>query len=210
MKKFFVMAAMLCLLSSCYNDAPQQTAPAQSSTISDIMARRSIRAYKDTPVEKEKMDQIALCGINAANGMNAQNWAVRLTSSPEFINGITALYVEDMKKDPRGAQMVQEPGFKNMFRNAPTVAFIATKNGESLIDCGLLAGNMLLAAQSMGIGSVCLGGPVGFLNGPLATDYLARLDIPDGYKIVLAIGFGYPDESPEAKPRDASKIRWVE
>lgn len=210
MKKIIIATALVCLLGSCCNSSEVVSEAPQSTTISDIMARRSIRVYKDTPVEKEKMDQIAMCGINAANGMNAQNWEVRITSNPEFINGVTALYVEDMKKDERGAQMVTEPGFKNMFRNAPTVAFIATKDGGSLIDCGLMAGNMLIAAQSLGIGSVCLGGPVRFMNGPVAASYIDQLGFSEGYQLVLAIGFGYADEAPEAKPRDAGKIKWIE
>ncbi len=180
--------------------------------VETIMARRSIRSYEDRAVNRDTMNIIAECGIHAANAMNAQKWEVRLVDDPEFINGVSALYVKQMKNDPRGARMVEDPNFKNMFRNAPTVAFIAMKDEHAmtLIDCGLLAGNMITSAKALGIGSVCLGGPVMFMKSPAAKEYLEKLALPEGYQLQLAIGFGYPAEEPAAKPRDPQKVKWVE
>ena len=129
-----------------------------------------------------------------------------MVDSPEFINGLTELYV---KANPRAAE---DPSFKNMFRNAPTVVFIAhdPSYDMSSIDCGLLGENMILSAWSMGIGSCCLGGPVRFMKSPEAADYLKRLGFSEGYELLYCIGFGYPAESPAAKDRDASKIQFVD
>jgi nitroreductase len=130
-----------------------------------------------------------------------------VVDNPEFINGITEVY---KKVNPKVAE---DPGFKNMFRNAPTVVFIAndTSYDMSQIDCGLLGENMILSAWSMGIGSCCLGSSIRFMKTePQAADYLKRLNIPEGYELLYCIAFGYPDESPAAKPRDASKVMFVE
>ena len=100
-----------------------------------------------------------------------------------------------------------------MFRNAPTVVFIArdTKYDMSQIDCGLLGGNMVLSAWSMGIGSCCLGGPVRFmLTDKEAAPYLEKLDFSEGYELLYCIAFGYPDETPAAKPRKAEKVRFID
>ena len=81
----------------------------------------------------------------------------------------------------------------------------------SQVDCGLLGGNMVLSAWSMGIGSCCLGSPIRFMQtGPEAAGYLKRLNIPEGYQLLYCIAFGYPDEAPAAKPRDAEKIMFIE
>ena len=108
--------------------------------------------------------------------------------------------------------MNRDPSFKNMFRNAPTVVFIAhdPSYDMSAIDCGLLGENMILSAWSMGIGSCCLGGPVRFMKSPEAADYLKRLGFSEGYELLYCIGFGYPAESPAAKDRDASKVRFID
>ena len=42
------------------------------------------------------------------------------------------------------------------------------------------------------------------------TMQMKRLNIPEGYELLYCIAFGYPDESPAAKPRDASKVMFVE
>lgn len=96
-----------------------------------------------------------------------------------------------------------------MFRNASTVVFIANDPSYDLsqIDCGLLGENMILSAWSMGIGSCCLGGPTRFMTStPAAAEYLKKLDIPEGYQLLYCIAFGYPDETPAAKPRNAAKV----
>lgn len=177
-----------------------------NAVIGTIMSRRSIRKYKPQPVEREKMELIARCGINAPNGMNRQSWEIRIVDNPEFIDGVTQLY---LKENPQAAE---EPGFRNMFRNAPTVVFIANdpSYGMSQIDCGLLGGNMVLAAKSLGIGSCCLGGPARFMHSPAAAGYLEQLGFSEGYELLYIIGFGYPDESPEARPRDWSKVKFID
>lgn len=113
-----------------------------------------------------------------------------------------------MEKNPGAAK--NDPAFKTMFRNAPNVIVIATPEGKGLVDAGLMGENMILAAQSMGLGTCCLGGPVGFLQGdPAAASYLKQLDIPEGYSIAYMIAVGYPDEQPLSKPRDTSKVKYI-
>ena len=114
-----------------------------------------------------------------------------MVDNPEFIDGITAIY---KKYNPEAAA---DASFKNMFRNAPTVVFIANDPSYdcSQIDCGLLGGNMILAAQSMGIGSCCLGGPARFMRTPEAAEYLKKLEFSKGYELLYCIAFGYPDEA---------------
>ena len=205
-------AGLLCL-SSCGGQTQTEQTPAvdkssaKNQVIETIMTRRSVRKYLSQPVNRDTMQMILDCGIHAPNGQNKQSWAVRVVDNPEFINGITEVY---KKLNPK---MAEDPGFKNMFRNAPTVVFIAndTSYDMSQIDCGLLGENMILSAWSMGIGSCCLGSPIRFMKTePQVADYLKRLNIPEGYELLYCIAFGYPDESPAAKPRDASKVMFVE
>ena len=180
-------AALMCaaVLSSCGSGAgSEDTTSAKSASdivIETIMTRRSVRQYQPAAVGRDTMKTILECGINAPNGMNRQSWEIRVVDSPEFINGLTELYV---KSNPRAAE---DPSFKNMFRNAPTVVFIAhdPSYDMSAIDCGLLGENMILSAWSMGIGSCCLGGPVRFMKSPEAADYLKRLGFSEGYRLVL-------------------------
>lgn len=206
-------AVLLLPLMACGGGAQQQApaeTPVQDSlknqVVETIMTRRSVRQYKPQAVEREKMQTIVECGINAPNAMNKQPWEVRVVDNADYINGVTELY---KKANPKAAE---DPAFKNMFRNAPTVVFIGhdTKSESSLFDCGLLAENMMISAWSMGIGSCCLGSPARFMKTPEAAEYLQKLGFSEGYELLYCIGFGYPDEAPAAKPREAAKVKFVE
>lgn len=206
-------AVLLLPLMACGGGAQQQApaeTPVQDSlknqVVETIMTRRSVRQYKPQAVEREKMQTIVECGINAPNAMNKQPWEVRVVDNADYINGVTELY---KKANPKAAE---DPAFKNMFRNAPTVVFIGhdTKSESSPFDCGLLAENMMISAWSMGIGSCCLGSPARFMKTPEAAEYLQRLGFSEGYELLYCIGFGYPDEAPAAKPREAAKVKFVE
>lgn len=210
MKPIYMLAASaaaLCLVS-CGTDtsAPAASGEAENAVIEAIMNRRSIRMYKDMPVEREKLQLIAECGVNAPNAVNSQPWELRIVDDMEMIEAISDSYRRD---NPEAVE--RDPNFKNMFRNAPAVIFIAVPESESGLNAGLLGENICLSAYSLGLGTVCLGGPVGYLkNSEAGKAFLERLDFSDGYDLLFMIGVGYPDESPEAKPRDLSKIRFVE
>ena len=203
----------LCTVAGCTSSVSQQETvkgvegmSQSEAVVKTIMERRSIRKYKPQPVEREKMQTIVECGVNAPNAMNRQPWEVRVVDNPDFINGVTELYKKEQPK------VAEDPNFKNMFRNAPTVVFIGrdVQSGSAEFDCGLLSENMMLAARSMGIGSCCLGSPAAFMRSPAAAEYLKKLGFSEGYELLYCIAFGYPDEAPAAKPRDLTKIKFVE
>lgn len=204
----------MCAVAGCSAPAAKDATTSETNTkdgknavIENILSRRSIRKYLPQAVNRDTMQIILNCGINAPNGQNKQSWEVRVVDNPDFINGLTEVY---KKENPQAAN---EPGFKNMFRNAPTVVFVANDGAYdfSQVDCGLLGGNMMLSAWSMGIGSCCLGGPARFMtDSPAAAEYLKKLDFPEGYKLLFCIAFGYPDETPAAKPRNAAKVRFID
>ncbi len=204
---YTILAAGLLVCSCGTPSGTKSDTKAENAVIETIMSRRSIRVYKDTPVEREKLQRIAECGVNAPNAMNAQNWNVRIIDSKEYIDGVTEIY---KAANPEAVQ--RDPNFKNMFRNAPAViAVAAPQGGFSSIDCGLLGENIMLAAHSLGLGTCCLGGPVRFLSSNAdAKPYLDRLKLDDGYELLYLIAVGYPDEAPEARPRNLDKIRFVE
>ena len=178
----------------------------ENEVINNIMARRSVRQYLDKPVEHELLEVVVRAGINAPSGMNRQPWIVRVVEDQQLIADVTEIY-----KQENPEQVKRDAHFKNMFRNAPNLICVCTPaKGGGELDAGLLGENMMLAAQSLGLGTCCLGGPVRFL---LANEkckfFLDRLDIPEDYKLNYIIAIGYPDEQPEAKPRDESKVKYI-
>ena len=179
----------------------------EKAVVETIMTRRSVRDYKEQAVDREQMAKVIECGIYAPSAINQQPWAVRVVDDKAFLDGVTEIAV---KQNPK---LKEQTGFRNFFRNAPTVAFIAcpeeSYSGE--YDCGLLSENMMLSAWSMGIGSCCLGSVVPVMNSEEAKPYMERLQLPEGYKLLVAIAFGYPaGDAPVAPERDTAKAYYVE
>jgi glutathione peroxidase-family protein len=161
--------------------------------LSNMMARRSVRKYLDKSVEHEKLEIVVKCGINAPSGMNRQPWIVRVVEDQKLI-----------------AEVNLAAG-RSLFYDAPALICVCTpENGGGALDAGLLGENMMLAAQALGLGTCCLQGPVRFLlSNEKCKFFLDRLDIPSDYKLNYILSIGYPNEQPNAKPRDASKVKYI-
>ncbi len=210
MKKVLFAAVIGLMCWSCAQKQETMGTKEENEVIENIMARRSIRHYTDTPVEREKLQKLAECGINAPNAMNKQEWEVRIVDSKDYFDGVTAIMKEAMPFSVKD----DDPKFRNGLRNATAAIFIACpddESGMSLINVGLMGENICLAAQSMGLGTCVMGGPVMILNtNEAAKPYLDKLGFSEGYKLRIIIGVGYPDEAPDAKPRDAGKVKFID
>lgn len=208
-RNLFIIGILCVMFASCQNKTQTNESAQQNQdnqVVNTILERRSIRKYKPQAVERDKMDLILKCGINAPNGQNKQSWEVRIVDNPELLNAMK----EAMAK---GHPNLSPEMVRGCFRGAPTMVFIARDLAYdfSAYDCGLLAENMVLSAWSMGIGSICLGSPVRFLtDNAECQPLLEKLGFSEGYELSLCVGFGYPDESPAAKPRDWDKVKYID
>ena len=205
MKHIFISLIVLTItMMSCTPTTPKENT--ENAVIEAIMARRSIRQYHAVPVGRDTLMQIMTCGINAANGQNKQSWEVRVVDNPT-----TLAQIQDLMAV--GNTALNPDMVKGCMRGAPVMVFIARDLNYdfSAYDCGLLAGNIMLAAQSMGVGSICLGSPVRFINdAENSADILNILGYSENYELCLCIGLGYAAETPAAKPRDINKVKFLD
>ena len=192
-----------CATQCTKNKCMEKSECKKNAAIENIMSRRSIRNYKQQAVPREVLDQIMECGVNAPNAINRQSWEVRIVENPELQAQIKEAMAATGNERAAGC-----------FYNAPVWVFIAQDSAFpfSAYDCGLLAENMMLAANAMGVGSVCLGSPVFMIKeSPMKDAVLEKLGFSEGYELCLCISMGYPEgEKPEAKPRDMGKVKYVD
>ena len=205
MKHIFISLIVLTItLMGCAPSTPKENT--ENAVIEVIMARRSIRQYHAVPVGRDTLMQIMTCGINAANGQNKQSWEVRIVDNPTTLTQIQDLMAA-------GNTALNPDMVKGCMRGAPVMVFIARDRNYdfSAYDCGLLAGNMMLAAQSLGVGSICLGSPVRFINdAENSAEILNILGYSENYELSLCVGLGYAAETPAAKPRDINKVKFLD
>lgn len=199
----FIMAGMLTIAAVSCGQTDEKRPDMKNEVIEAMMTRRTIRKYKPETVEPKVLEKIIECGINAPSALNKQSWEIRVVNNLDMLENIKeALVAANPDSDPAEV--------RDCFRQARTVLFIAndTTFSFSPIDCGIFVQNIMLSAYSLGVGSVCLGRPIPFLKN--CPEVLSKLDFSEGYRPVICVGLGYPDETPIPKPRDFSKVRYIE
>lgn len=131
-----------------------------NETLQTIKNGRSIRSYLPEQIKDEELALIIGAGIYAPTANNDQPWHFTIIQNREKIK-----YISDKTKDLMSKS--ETPWMKNMglnpkmhiSYNAPTL-IIVSGNKAALapkIDCSAAIENMLIASESLNIGSVWLG-----------------------------------------------------
>ena len=178
-------------------------------------SRRSIRDYKDKPIEREKLEAIVQAGRYSATGANRQacRFVVVQEALPMLKDMIWNGVSEAEQPAPPPAQMLDalkgfaamrvDGGIDYLFRNAPAVLYVAA---DSAVDAALAAQNMEMAAVAQGLGVLYNG----FLVYATNMNAVARewLDIKDKPVQVCMLA-GYPSVTyKRTAPRRAADARW--
>jgi nitroreductase len=99
-----------------------------------------------------------------------------------------------------------------IFYNAPTVIVVSGDKKAMIpqVDCAAATENMLIAAESLGIGSCWIGFAYWVLNGDKADLYKKELGIPEDFKCYHAIALGYKmTENVNIPERKLEKVNYI-
>lgn len=191
-----------------------------NETMQTILHRRAIRRFDPRQIDEEFLQQILQAGLYApsAGGKQGVIFAVcqdkevnerlgkikRANSNPHMATAKN--YVS--REQP---SIADDPKLINAFYDAPTViTMFAPKNFLfSVDDCAVAAENMMLAADSLGIGSCYIGqGWTAFADN-YGQEILRKWEIRTDYYAVMQLLLGYPkadDKHPVAKARKNDRI----
>jgi nitroreductase len=166
-----------------------------------LHSHRSIRKYKNTPIDESLLNEILQAGTRASTTGNMQVYSIIVTKSQEVKQQllpchfnqqmvveapVVLTFCADFNRFNRWCrQRKAEPGYDN---------FISFFTGA--IDALLAAQNICIAAEENGLGICYLG----------TTTYTADrivevLKLPKGVVPITTVVMGYPDESPELTDR---------
>jgi len=156
-----------------------------------IKNRRSVRQYRPEQITKEELDAILEAGMWAPSSHNSQPWHFTVIQDPAKIKQLS----DETKKILATSEIdwVRKIGLsdRNIFHGAPTVVIVSGHQGDSfepIVDCAAAIQNMLLAAESLDIGS-CWNGLVRFYFNTEAGRKFVPL--PEGYIPYYAVSLGY-------------------
>jgi nitroreductase len=174
-------------------------------TMDSIYSRRSIRQYKPQQITSQETKTILNAAIYAPSARNLQNWHFSVIQDRALHLKLKRILKENMDNSGIGflIQRAEDPNFDPFF-NAPTVVFISGDSGDKFVDvsCGAAAQNLMLAAESLHIGSCIIATPELLFAADKEDELKKELGFPSGYHFVCAITLGYKDcENPAAAPR---------
>ena len=180
-----------------------------NTVIETILKRRSIRKYKETPVNKEDLELILKCGLYAPSSMDSRSWYFTVVHDQEVIDWINECNVASY---PPAVYEEEKDREGSIFFNAPSIILVSkdNSNGSGDINASLAAENMCIAAESLGLGTCIIGLAAFMFQTEEAPLYEKKLQIPEGYKPIYAITVGYPDEKPETPDIPLNKVTIIE
>jgi nitroreductase len=168
-----------------------------------IKQRRSVRSYKDQPVEKEKITQCLEAARMAPSANNSQPW--------------TFLVVEDKELKNRVAEATVTLGFNKFSREAPVLIVVIRERANlftalggwmqhtefSGYDVGIAVSHFCLQAAELDLGTCILG-----LFDQKKIKELLHIESKKEVALVLTLGYtDAPVREKKRKPLEAMS-RW--
>ena len=173
-----------------------------NEVIRAMLERRSIRKFKQEVPKKEDLEQIIEAGLYAANGMGRQAAIVVAVTNREIIEKLSKVNAEIWGKegiDP--------------FYGAPAILIVLAEKDwrNAAYDGSLVMGNLMLAAHSLGLGSIWINRAKQEFEMEEWKAWLKSIGVEGEWEGIGHCAVGYIDgDIPKAAPRKANRVFWAE
>lgn len=153
------------------------------SIFENIEHRKSVRAYKPTPIESEKLQKVLEAGVLAPSAKNHQEWKFVAVTDPALQSQMSACCFNQSFISQAPATIVVCTGKDYVMRCGI---------GARTVDASIAMSFMILAADELELSTCWIGS---FEEDKIRS----LLNIPADYKIIALTPIGYAAE--EGRPR---------
>ncbi len=174
-----------------------------NETLQTIRNRRSIRKFTDQPVPRDIIEQVVDAGIWAASGKNGQAPIVLAVTNPDLVAKLS-----DMNRQIGGWPEGFDP-----FYGGKVVLIVLSRPEVAptyVYDGSLVLGNMMLAAESLGVGSIWIHRAKQEFESDEGKALLAELGITEPVEGIGHCVLGYAAEPAKDIPRKEGRVFWAE
>ncbi len=181
---------------------PEDNDKLMNEVVCNILSRRSVRDFTEEQISREKLEIILQCGYYAPSGHNMQTWRFTI--------------IQDVDKIQKLREMISRVAEGNKvnfygFNNPTTLILISNdrRNHNGIQDSSCAAENIMLAANSYGIGSVWNNALHQISDVPEIREILNSYGIPEEHIVWVAIAMGYPKEPGKLLAKKTNVVNWV-
>jgi nitroreductase len=152
-----------------------------------IQERYSVRRYKSTSVEDEKLNQVLEAARLAPTAANRQPFRVVVIETAGHEEELSTVY---------GAEWFTDAPLVLCVCGVEAEAWVRSHDGKSYldVDAAIVMDHIVLAATALGLGTCWIAA----FNPDAAREVL---DLPEGVEPIIFTPLGYPDTSPGSKRR---------
>lgn len=174
----------------------------RNPVISAIYTRRSVRDFQKRPVPRELLEQVVACGYQAPSGHNMQSWRFTVITDHAEIMGLKALIGPVAKRNKVYFYGYNEPAALILISND-------RRDPYGIQDSSCAAQNIMLAAHSLGLGSVWINVLMKLCDEPEIRPVLDGYGIPASHNVWATIALGYPANTPSPLAKMTNVVRWI-
>lgn len=162
-----------------------------NEALNNILTRRSVRKYKPETVSQADLDAVLEAAVYAPTAMGLQSPQIIAVQNAEDVKALSRMNAEVMGKDG------------DPFYGAGTVLVVLAQAGNpnGVQDASLVMGNMMNAAHAVGLGSCWINRAKEVFETEEGKAMLKKWGVEGDWVGVGNCILGYPDETPEPKPR---------
>lgn len=180
-----------------------------NKTIEDIITRRSVKKYTNQLVPLELVEQVAKAGTYAPSGMNKQSPVILAVTNKEMRDRLSRMNLEIVI----GHHLTTSSGQSDPFYGAPVVLVVLAKKeiGTRVYDGSLVMENLMIAANSLGLGSCWIHRAKETFETAEGKQILHDLGLTDEYEGIgnCILGYAAPDALKPQNPRKDDYVVWV-
>lgn len=196
------IALLACLCRLVYVMKQTSSAPQESKAavvMQNILSRKSVRAYTDQPVSRAQIDTLLRAAMAAPTGRDMRPWKFIVIDDKEMLKTL-AEQLPYAKMLPEAQAAVLVCGDLSVTDDK------GNPSGNWMFDCSAATENLLLAAESMGLGAVWT---AVYPYDERLRPVTEVMQLPDYIVPLNVIPIGYPKGNPQPKNKyDADNIHY--
>ncbi|MDR3350915.1 MAG: nitroreductase family protein [Prevotellaceae bacterium] len=191
MKFLKTMTLVVITAFSCISCNRQQQGEAGNPTLETILNRKSVRDYSAKEISDEAISNLLKAAMAAPSSRDRRPWELLVVSDKSLL--------QELGGKLRSASMLQKANKAIIVCGDTTLS-----DNCWFLDCSAVTQNILLAAESMGIGAVWT---AVYPYDDRAAIVSEQFQLPGNIKVLAVIPLGYPVEKNTPKDKfDAARI----